>query len=445
MDKKLYCGAAKVTIDPPAEMYPFPSNFGMMDESRNPCHVRALALDNGERRILFVVYEMSDLPSDPGLAAALSEASGIPAEDIIIAVTHNHSAPNDRSKMVKGADDKFAFFRKYALEQGVKAAKEAVASLRPAKYGYGEIESMCSVNRDLRTSFGFWVEGPAYDLYTNRTLAVMKFTDEDGKLIAAMLNFGAHAVCAFCEKDADGKVKSSSNFPGIACEFVEKHYGDGAVCVWTSGAAGNQDPLLWEYQWLEYEDGYVTKIEYPEGTGYLNMDILGARQGADAIACLDGITADADSMPITYLKSKVPVQARKRDPNFKIPPFGLRMGGVGPRTDWSAPKMPELPVMIPDPDRVINYELDLLKLGNVGVILTSGELYAEIARDMMAAAPMDNTFVITHIPGEGGYTLDKGSKDHLVFQSFGGVEPGSADEPLINRTKELFEEALKGE
>lgn len=440
---KLRAGAAKVSIDPPADMYPFPSNFGMMDESRNPCHVRALCLDNGERKILFVVYEMSDLPSNPALMGALSEAAGIPEADIILSVTHNHTAPNDRSKMVKDADDKFAFFKDYAVEKGAEAAKKAVESLRPAKYGYGEIDSYCNVNRDKKTRFGFWVEGPAYDLYSNKTLAVMKFVGEDGRLIAAMLNYGAHAVCAFCEKDADGKIKSSSNFPGIACEFVERHYGDDCVCVWTSGAAGNQDPILWEYQWLEYEDGYVTRIDLPDGTGYVNMDILGAQQGADAVACLDGIDAKADRMPIVYLKSKVPVQARMRDPGFNMPPFGLRMGGNGPRTDWSAPKMPDLPVMIPDPDRFINYELDFLKLGDIGVILTSGELYAEIARDMMAAAPMEKTFVITHIPGEGGYTLDKSSKDHKVFQSFGGVEPGSADEPLIEKTRELAEEVLR--
>jgi hypothetical protein len=265
----------------------------------------------------------------------------------------------------------------------------------------------------------------------------------DGKLIASMLNFGAHAVCAFVQKDVDGKVKSSSNFPGIACRFVEDYFGNDSVAIWTSGCAGNQDPILWDYQWLEYPDGYVTKIALPDGSGYTHMDILGAKQGADAVTCIESIDASAEEMSIRYLKSTVSVPARKRDPNFKMPPFGLRMGGEGPRTDWSAPKMPELPTMLIDPDKTIDYTLNFLKLGDIGVILTSGELYAEIGRDMMDAAPMEKTFVITHIPGQGGYTLDKSSKDHKTFQSFGGVEPGSADEPLTNKTRELVEEALR--
>ena len=439
---KLYAGAGKVTIDPPKEYYPFPTNFGMTEESRNPCHVRALALDNTEKKILFVVFEMSDIPSHPDLMKRLSEASGYKEEEIIVAVTHNHSAPNDRSKMVKGADDKFAFFKEYAVTQACTAVRQAVSSMRKAKIGYGEIQSYCNVNRDKKTAYGFWVEGPAYDLYSNHTLAVVKITDEHDQMIAAMLNFGAHAVCAFCEKDADGKIKSSSNFPGIACEFVENHYGNDAVCIWTSGAAGNQDPLLFEYQYKEYEDGYVTRLDYPDGTGYLNMDILGTQQGADAVQCLESIvTAEEDE--IALITSSVQIPARMKDPSFKIPPFGLRMGGRGERKPGDLPVMPELPKMVPDPDRMLDVAVQGIRLGHIGILLTSAEIYAEIGRDMMKASGLDNVFVITHIPGDGGYTLDKGSADHLVFQSFGAVEPGSMDEPLAEKARELSQKLFK--
>ena len=440
---QLFVGASRICIDPPKEMFPFPSNFSWMDEVRNPCYVRALAIRNDDKPILFVVYEMSDIPGDPDIIRKLSEASGVAEENIILAVTHNHTAPNDRSKMVKDADDKFAFFRRYAVEQGCIAAKQAVKKLQPAKYGYGEIDSYCNVNRDKKTAFGFWVEGPAYDLYSNKTLAALKFTDMEDKVIACLLNYGAHAVCAFVQKDTDGKIKSSSNFPGIACTFVEEHYRNECVCLWTSGCAGNQDPILFDYQWKEYEDGYVTNIKYPDGIGYLNMDILGAQHGSDAVKCIDGIKDLNGELSVQYVKSVVPIQARKMDPGFKVPPFGLRMGGNGERTDFTPPTYPELPTFLPDEGKFIHYELDYLKLGKVGIFLTSGELYAEIGRDIMQASKVENTFVITHIPGEGGYTLDRSSKDHKVFQAFGNVEPGSTDEPLIQRAAELAEQAEK--
>ena len=93
--------------------------------------------------------------------------------------------------------------------------------------------------------------------------------------------------------------------------------------------------------------------------------------------------------------------------------------------------------MEPDPDRTVDYALHVLRLGDTAVILTSGELYAEIARDMMAAAPVQNSFVVTHIPGGGGYTLDKHSIDHKTFQAFGSIAPGITDEVLTAQTAQL--------
>lgn len=437
----LRVGAGKVCIDPPASEYPFPSTFGMMDEIRDSCYVRAIAIDNGIKKVLFVIYELADLPRIPDFESKLGAVWGISGEDVILCVSHNHSSPSDRCKFPCD-ERKLELYLQIELETGLEAVRQAVNSLRPAKWGYGEIESLCNVNRNLKTRFGFWVEGPAYDAYSNHTLACIKFADEDGKIIAALLNFGAHAVCAFVQKDVDGKIKSTGNFPGIACRFVEEYYGGDCIAAWTSGAAGNQDPLLFDYQWLEYPDGYVTKISLPDGSGYVHMDILGNKQGADAVTCLDAIAADRDQMPITYLKSKVPIPAQMRDPDYKMPPFGLRMGGVGPRTDFSPPKFPEFPKMLPT-ETTIDYTLNLLMLDDLAVLLTSGELYAEIARDMMAAVPVKDSFVVTHIPGKGGYTLDKSSEGQKTFQSFGGVKAGAADEPLCRRSAELVRQALE--
>lgn len=437
----LQVGAGKVCIDPPASEYPFPSTFGMLDEPRDPCHVRAIAIDNGDRKVLLVVYELADIPQVPNLEAKLGAVWGISEDDVILCVSHNHSSPSDRCKFPCDKE-KLALFLEIELKSGLEAVRRAVETLRPAKWGYGEIDSFCNVNRDLKTRFGFWVEGPAYGAYSNRTLACLKFVDEQDHPIAVLLNYGAHAVCAFLQKDIDGKIKSSSNFPGIACRFVEEYYGKNCVVAWTSGAAGNQDPLLFDYQWKEYTDGYISKISLPDGSGYTHMDILGNQQGADAVTCLDAIQADRTQMPITYLHTTVPIPGQMRDPAFQVPPFGLRMGGVGERTDFSPPEFPEFPKMIPA-DSTIDYRLNLLMLDDLAIFLTSGELYAEIARDMMYAADAPHSFVITHIPGHGGYTLDKGSADHKTFQAFGGVKAGAADGPLCQRSAELVAQAKK--
>ncbi|MCD8127169.1 MAG: hypothetical protein LUD82_06855 [Clostridiales bacterium] len=434
---ELKAGAARVCIDPPAEEYPFPSNFGTLDGIYDPCHVRALALESGGRRLVFVVYELSNLPGIKDLEKILADACGIDARDIILSVTHNHTSPCDRSKFPAPAQ-KFELFREIEKQAGIQACREAIASLRPARFGFGQTLSFCNVNRDLKTRFGFWVEGPNYGGYSDKRLSIIKFVDMEGNLIAALMNYCCHATCAFLQKDTDGKWKSSGNFPGIASRFVEEYYGGDAVALWTSGSAGNQDPILFDYGWQEFTDGYVTKIAEPDGTGYLHMEELGRRQGAEAVSCLENISCDSCEAALTYLTSTVKVPARKRvGAAAESGPFGLRVGGEGPRTDFSAPIMPNFPAFEPNPGVTVNYTLNLLRLGKIDVILTSGELYAEIGRDMIRESTAEHAFVITHIPGQGGYTLDQSSRDHKTFQAFGPVEPGTADALLIEQSRRL--------
>jgi len=428
-------GAAKVCIDPPESAYPFPTNFCLCGSKYDSCYVRAAAIGNEQKTILFVVYELSDIPGIPDLEVQLAQAAGIPEENVILAVTHNHSAPNDSSK-AGDFPEKFRLFRKILLDAGRQAAAKAVAAMRPARWGFGKTQSWINVNRDLKTAFGFWVEGPNYSGYSNRDLSVLKFEDLQGHLITAIMNYGAHAVCAFLQPDADGALKTSGNFPGIACRFVEETFGGDSVAIWTSGAAGNQDPILFDYTWQEFPDGYITKILEPDGTGYLHMEALGRQQGVDAVRCLNSILTTDNAFPIVFEKTHLSFPARRRIAGSSGP-FGFRMGGIGPRKDFSPPNLPEYPEMGPDPDRTVDYVLQVLRLGDTAVVFTSGELYAEIARDMIAAVPVRNCFVVTHIPGDGGYTLDKNSADHKTFQAFGRIAPGITDDVFTARTAEL--------
>ena len=121
-------GAARICIDPPLDAYPFPTNFCLCGSKYDSCYVRAAAIGNGERTILFAVYELSDIPSIPDLEVQLAQAAGIAPENVILAVTHNHSAPNDRSK-AGDYPEKFRLFQTILLTAGRQAAAQAVAAL----------------------------------------------------------------------------------------------------------------------------------------------------------------------------------------------------------------------------------------------------------------------------------------------------------------------------
>lgn len=446
--RKLMVGAAKACINPTPDMYPIPSSFAdwgvaplLQSAVYDDMFCRAVAIDNGEEKVLIMSFELANHPAAPGLLEKLSEVTGIPAERIFISATHNHSAPKDNHTQFKdNSPAEIVFHEKYwqiELSAAAQAAAEAMASLRPAKYGYGEGKSYVNVNRDVQSPFGFWLEGKNMEGYSDKTIRTLKFVDEADQVIAVILNYGMHNTCVHMMRDADGRSKTSGNVSGIACRFVEEHYGGNAIALWTSGAAGNQNPLLSHNLQYEYPDGYSTCIHFPDGVGYMLMEYMGRWHGVDCVKCVDAIRDYSDAMPITTVAKDVMLPGQKRvtaQSTFAM----FRMGGNGPRKPEDVPQLPAVPEMM-DADPV-KLEMRLAILGDVAMICAGGELYAEIGRDMLNAIPCKKAFLVTHTSvHQAGYILDKTSKDKKVFQAFGNVKPGSADERIVKNTLDLFE------
>lgn len=452
----LRVGAAKVCINPTPDMYPFPvrkCDWGV--DAFSPAEVyddmncRAIAIDNGNKTILLLTYELGSVPDCPDLAQQISDLTGVCADDIMIIATHNHTCARPvkfMGKYMPGVtQEQMDFERKNTqiqVDSGLEACKKAMETLRPARYGYGEVMSYVNTNRDTETPFGYWVEARNLAGYSDKTLAIVKFVDMDGKLIAALLNHGTHATCAYLMKDADGKAKTSGNFNGIACKFVEEHYGNGAVAMWTSGAAGNQNPLLSHGMQYEYPDGYSTNVNYPDGVGFMQMELMGRTHGADAVKGLDSITKYSENLPISHLKKCVMLPTQKEKGNDSGKPPIYRAGYQGIRTGSEAPELPKLPVMEDDPEHPAQLKMQLLMLGDIAVLMANAELYAQIGRDMKAASPYRKTFVVTHSDVSIGYVLDKSSADEKVFQAFSPVKPGGADELILGCEEALFDELL---
>ena len=59
----------------------------------------------------------------------------------------------------------------------------------PAKWGYGTGKSYFNVNRDYPNEDGYWSQIDNYDGPSDKTLSVIKFTDDEDRLIAAVLNY----------------------------------------------------------------------------------------------------------------------------------------------------------------------------------------------------------------------------------------------------------------
>lgn len=456
-------GAAKASIDPAPELYPIPNSFvdwGRTEPLLQQCpydsmYVRTIVIDNGKTSVVLMSWETMGYPGPPTLLDELTAEFGIPAEHFLICGTHNHSSAKDyHMGSFNGTPDEVEFHKKYwviEIEAAKRSLREALDNMRPAKYGFGEIESFVNVNRDLMTPYGYWVEGKNFAGYSDKTLAILKFVDLEGRLIAAFCNYPMHNTCLHMMVDFDGRAKTSGNVSGVACAYAEEHFGEGAVVAWSSGAAGNQNPVFSHNLQYEYPDGYSASVPLPDGVGFMLMEYCGRVHGADIVKGLDAITGYSENLPVVFVRNDIRIPAQKRaDGQGRGAP--IRMGGNSLRSYdeipfGRVPPLPELPEMVDDPEHPCELQMKLLILGDVALVCANAELYCEIGRDMKAAAPYRKTMVVTHADDRyrsTGYIMDKATaaKGAKVFQFFGRVKPGGADDLIVENELRMFDMAL---
>ena len=444
---ELKVGAGIASLDVPIEKYPAQSQFAVCEDKYDECNVRAIAIEAGEKKIMLMAYDLSDLPEVPDLEKKIADAVGYDEDDIVMTVTHNHTSPCDRGSRSASEEEREAFremFFRIELEASIKAAKAAVESARPAKYGYGEINSDINANEVTgASSLGLYCDEDGNG-FTDRTLAILKFVDENGKLIAVMMNYCCHATFAM-GKDANGKFATSGNFPGIASRFVEDYYGNGAVAAWTSGAAGNQNPILTHFV-LHYTDGYQQNLQLPDGVSHLLMQYAGRKHGVDAINGIERITDYKDEMEINHVKGSVKIENQKSMDN------GMRRGkpvdyGLGVRSNQPEPApAPSIPVCVDDPEHPTTLLMELLTLGDVAIVGLGCELFSQIGRDIKNALPAKHTIVVTHTPGyvggnphAVGYIVDKSTAKLNFYKNYRNLKPGAYDELIVDAAKDLYD------
>ena len=426
----LMVGACKLILEPSEEVMATQMNFdgNPVTGIYNDQFVRAIVMDNGEETALILVLE-SGSSTRSIMKEAISAETGIPVENMLITDIHNHTS-------IGGTE-----FQEYALGRAIECVKQAMASMVPAKYGYGTTNSYININRDAYqydtyAEEGYWMQDVNPEGYSDKTLAIIKFADEEGNLIAALLNYGMHAMAGFNQADVDGEYKVSSNIPGVTCAYVEEQI-EGSVVAWTSGAAGNQNPLEIGSPTYHY-DGYPEMKNLPDGASFALMELYGQRQAIDAIRCLDTINASADTMNMYFGKNTIELPAQKAPEGADMSYNRLLADNLVRKVNGTT-EIPErtLVEMVPDLDNPVEMKQQIMILGDIAIVGIPAEIYAQIGRDIKEASLFRNTIVITHTDDGCGYILDKSSADHDVFQSFSRVIPGSSDELIINGVLEM--------
>jgi hypothetical protein len=198
--------------------------------------------------------------------------SGIGKENLVMAVTHNHSSPyySTISWGVWAFQDVFDLrFYTYYAQRMAEAVEKAAARLRPARVG----ASVSYFDKTPRHSFGPAVADdgtpagyPTDD--TDHDLTVVRFDDaQTGEPIANLVNFSLHP------EFLEGNDLISADYIGPLQRMLDRE--TRAVTIWTQNAVGTAEPERSTYhsihERLEFTHRDYAQAEY------------GARLMADAI------------------------------------------------------------------------------------------------------------------------------------------------------------------
>ncbi|MBS5521224.1 MAG: hypothetical protein KHX56_03015 [Clostridiales bacterium] len=418
------CGAAKADITPKEEWLPWVPGF--MGEAYggviHPVHVRVIAVKKGEQLILLLGYEMLILFTAEQLTESLRRQFDIPEENIMIFCTHNHLSP-----VVKptNSTDKTGEYSRIYLEflekQTLNAAKEAISKLCPAKMGIGFGKSYINVNRnkdyrirndDGTTKIQTFI-GMNYEGITDKTLSLIRFEDMDGRPIAFFMNHPTHAtVCAQTEKFG-GKQGICSDFPGFVCTLMEEKF-KGSVALWSSGAAGDQNPI-WTGCWFGPDERSGAATVRSNGPDSTEMT-----KNLAAIHYDDIINLNRDIV----CREDVYVLAAKK--SASITP--------GRKITYEDPGDFMSPVLSVEPEGgIYQIPMQLIRIGDVSLIGIGGELYASLGLYLKENVQCPNPVVVTHTGAHTvGYILDDDGIArgcHGYRQS--AIRPGYVKESLL--------------
>ena len=402
--KTFRAGASVVDITPTN----FPVRVNAMFTERSakaatdPLEVRALALDDGETRIVIAVVDTCMMARDliDRAKEQASQATGIPTDKMLVSATHTHSAPSAMACLGSRLDTNYAVF---LIPRIVEAIISAAKNLQPARIGWGAVD-------DWEHTFNRrWIRRPdkmLNDPFGDRNvrahmhpghqspdavgpsgpvdpgLSVISVQTPDGKPLALLANYSQHYYGSpLLSADYFGRFR-----PHIAT-LLNAPTNSGSnkfVAIMSQGTSGD---LMW--------------MDYSAAANNIGYDAY-AKEMADKVAGVVRNIQFHDWVPLKMaertlaLNFRVPDEARLDWARKKVKTFEGRLPGSSPEV-YAAEA-----IYLHDRPRT-ELKLQALRIGDLGVATIPNEVFALTGLKLKAQSPFGTTFNIELANGSDGY------------------------------------------
>ncbi len=388
----LRAGAAKIDITPAAgaalQLSGYANRTAGFKGIHDDLNIRAIVVDDGAGQAAIVSCEVIGLSNAfwEKVTERVTREIGIARDNLILASVHTHAAP---STGVYGGGQLSADQAAYVarLEDAIlESIRQAKSRLQLARIGFGTGTAKVNMNRRARNGEGGWMLGNNPDGVSDKTVAVIKLETRSGEPLAIFSNYGVHGTVL-----GAGNLQISSDLPGATSRYVERHHGGKVISLWSSGTAGDQDPI------------------YRTGTDFQNVTALGTILGEEVVQVADAI--------------KTTGRAHIRGMQRVVTCPGKRT------------------VQTPGPGREYKFEdsdpvairLSLLVINDIAITGVSGEVLTNIGLRLKRESPFNRTIMITHCNGSSGYLPDDAAYEQVSYEILTTrAKRGCAEDAIVN-------------
>jgi len=397
---ELRAGAARIEITPGAgEALPLAGYGSRVDPHKgvhDPLYVRALVVDDGERQGAVISCDVLSITEQmwQRSSARLARETGIAAELALIAATHTHGAPSSR-RVKPEFEERAARWTERVEDAIFQAVRQAKSALQPARFGVAKGKAFVNTNRRARMADGGWGLGINLEGPSDRTLAVVKFETPAGEPIAILMNYPVHGTVM-----GPRNYQITGDLPGATARYVERHFGDKMVALWTSGASGDQNPI------------YATQDNFER------VDALARILGEETVSLASRVRT-SPRVRISGAQRVVTCPGQKR-------------------ADESTPPRPPIRFVDADP---VAIRVSLLRIGHLALAGVSGEVLTMIGERLKAESPFSNTYMVTHANGAVGYIPDDAAYDQVSYEIWvSPIKRGCAENAIVGALLDMMDQ-----
>jgi len=390
-------------LAPRGSFFPRPT-----DSARDPLNVRCLVLDDGDTAIVLALVDSCMVHRDvldPAKKQA-SEATGIPAENMLISATHTHSAPFANAR--HATPQELAYQKR--LRAGiVEAIVQAAENRQPAKAGwsgydlpdevfnrrwflkpgtiptnpFGEDTDIVKMNPPRGSDVLINPAGP-----TDPEVSVLYVANAKGRALAVLANYSLHYV-----GNVGGQI--SADYFGEFSRLMPVRLArtaEGFVAMLSNGTSGNINNINF-------------RNPRPRREPFEQIRIVASKTADAATRAIRQIDSPADDLTLAMRQREITL--KHRVPTPEQIERAKKIVGMDADEEKKLPRLAkayaERTLKLAEEPPTTKVLVQAVRIGDLAICTLPFEVFAEIGLELKEKSPAADTFVMSLANGGYGY------------------------------------------